>query len=217
MTNYSVTASGDMEPTAELEPTNTNQQSAEGKVRALKQRFGKEYEGQLQERYNEVRRLSLKADTIVMQVVAAHSDTLDRFVDGIDSMLERIQTGEQFEDKELWRMVIRLPVLMYRLTEVMDKAAIESDIAKAVSKNTTAVHYLQSTAKTIPAKKAEADILTAEDDDVVELTKHVYQRLRHKLDMAEKLFDAIRKVMTGRDMEKSVFGKENRGPLRRSV
>ncbi len=192
--------------------------NAEEKVNALKRRFGENYEKQLQERYSSVRRLSLKADTIVAQVVAAHSDALDKFVDNVEMLEQRMREGTvQFEDKALWGLNLRLPILMYRLTELMDKAAIESDIAKAVVKNTSAVHYLQSTAKTIPAKQAEADLMTAEDEDVVELTKHVYQRLKHKMDMADKLFDAIRKVITARDQDKATFGKENRGPVRRTV
>ena len=150
-----------------------------------------------------------------MQVVAAHSEHLDKFVDNIESMLTRVREGgEQFSDAQMHRLTLQLPVLMYRLTELMDRAAIESDIAKAVKNNTNAIHFLQSSGKTIPAKKAEADLLTSEDEDVVELTKHVYQRLRHKLEMADKLFDALRKVLTSRDNDKSVFGRENRGPVR---
>jgi len=214
MTNFLATSSGNTEMQSNSELVSTD--NLPGAAKAI-ERFGEQYEPRMRGAYRDIRKLAAKASGIVQEVVSRHSETLDKFVDNVDSMLERIREhNEKFSDDELQRLIIRLPILMYRLSDLLETAAIESDIAKAVTKNLQAIHYLQSDAKTIPAKRAHAELLTAEQEDVVELTKHVYRKLKDKLEMADKLFDALRKVQSSRDSDKMVFGRENRGPLQRS-
>jgi len=211
MTNSLATVSGSTESQSNEETLITDNPQV---VATVSERFGAQYEPRMRLAYRDIRKLAEKASNIVQAVVLQHSETLDKFVDSVDTMLERLRVhNEKFSDDELQRLIIRLPILMYRLSDLLETAAIESDIAKAVTKNLQAIHYLQSDAKTIPAKRAHAELLTAEQEDVVELTKHVYRKLKDKLEMADKLFDALRKVQTSRDGDKAVFGRENRGPI----
>ena len=211
MTNFSPIASGSTDALANVENASALSPNDAAKV---EERFGDQYEPRMRQAYDVVRTLSAKGEAIVSEVVHSHSRPLDTFVDNVDAMLEDIRNhGAKFSDEELHRLTIRLPVLMYRLTDIIGKAGLESDVAKAITKNLQAVHYLRSTAKTIPAKRAHAELLTAENEDAVELAKHVHQRLKAKMDTADKLFDGIRKVLTSRDGDKAVFGRESRGPI----
>lgn len=90
---------------------------------------------------------------------------------------------------------------------MVDRSAIESDIAKAAVKSVYAQEYLGTTG-TIPERNALAELRTAEETLIVDLSKHVHARLKSKFDVADKMFDGIRKVLTSRDNDKLVFRKD---------
>jgi hypothetical protein len=118
-----------------------------------------------------------------------------------------LEERKEFNDKTLNSLVLRLPILMYRMSDAIDRSAIESDIAKALVKNVRARHY-QSASGTIPDKEAAAELATQDESAVVDLTRHVYNRLKGKMERADALFDGVRKVITARTTEKTVFGKD---------
>ena len=149
MTNSLVTSFTNMAAQSSVETTNTDHPPDVARADA---RFGAQYEPRMRGAYRDIRKLAEKASNIVQEVVARYSETLDKFVDNVDNMLERLRVhNEKFSDDELQRLIIRLPILMYRLSDLLETAAIESDIAKAVTKNLQAIYYLQSDAKTIPS------------------------------------------------------------------
>ncbi len=156
--------------------------------------------------YDQVRVLSARAEETVKLVVANYAKQLDDFVTVVEETLDK---RTDFDDKTMHRLVLRLPILMYRIVDGVDRAAIESDMAKAITKLVYARHYLEAHG-TIQAKQSRADVLTADETQVVELTKHVYSRLKGKLDKAEALFDAVRKVITDRGSERAIFGRDRR-------
>lgn len=100
---------------------------------------------------------------------------------------------------------------MYRLVEGIDRAAIEADTAKAAHKLVAAANFDALAEGSIPDRKAKADVETADEAAIVDLAKHVYQRLRGKLEAADKLFDAIRKVMSSHDQEQKTFRSDANG------
>lgn len=163
----------------------------------------------LRTKYKIVQRLGEKAEGLVESVVQQYASDLDRFVRQVDNILDETRDGKrQLDDMLLGRLVLRLPILMYRLGSMVDRAAIESDMAKAVKSNVHARHYLNSQARTIPARNAEAELKTADEASLVDLSKHVYQRLKSKLEHADALYDGIKKVMSARDAERGLFRKD---------
>lgn len=151
-----------------------------------------------------------RAEVIVKAVVDKYAAELDQFIEAAESYLNEIRDGKRsgFADDDLQRMCLRLPVLLYRVSDGLDRASIESDLAKAAVEAVRAQHYLNAPDGTIPERKAYADLKTAEDAAVVDLTKHVHARLKSKIEFGNALFDAIRKVMSARDTDKTTFGKE---------
>jgi hypothetical protein len=158
----------------------------------------------LRSKYDAIRDTARKAERIVNEIVDDYAAQLDEFVLAAEKMLD--DRGE-ISDKALQRMVLRLPILMYRLSSLLDRSAIESDIAKAATKNVYAQHYADADG-TIPEREAQATLATAEETAIVDLAKHVYLKLKMKFETADKLFDAVRKVLTNRDTEKATFRKE---------
>ena len=159
--------------------------------------------------YEAVRAASVNADILVAQVVREFAGPLNEFIDLCENYLNEVRDGVRadFTDIDLQRMAMRLPILLYRLSDGVDRSAIESTVAKAAVDIVFDQNYLKAVG-TIPERKAIAGLQTSDETQVVELTKHVYNRLRGKIEHATALFDAIRKVMTSRDTERQVFRRE---------
>jgi hypothetical protein len=163
-------------------------------------------------KYALVRSTSKRGSDIVDEIVRGYSDDLDTFFETFDQYLDSIKNGERddYSDNDLQRMVGRIPILLYRLSEMVDVASIESDVAKAMRDNVVARNYITAPGKTIPEKQSYANVMTADETAVVDLAKHVYFRLKQKLEHGNMLFDAVRKIMTNRENDKSVFGKDRK-------
>lgn len=170
--------------------------------------FRKERLGILRLKYSDVRVLSHTAESIVKEVVSEHAKELDEFIVAVEAILERIRKDHGVvTNQELQRIVLRLPIIMYRLVDGVDRAAIESDIAKAASKLVYAEQYGKTTG-TIPERQATAELRTADENAIVDLAKHVHARLKTRMEVADSLFDAVRKVMTSRDAEQMLGRKD---------
>lgn len=164
--------------------------------------------GILQHKYDQVRTLARQADRIVATVVRQYSLELDEFFAAVEVILRRLKEdrGALTQD-ELQRMVLKLPVLQYRMVDGVDMAAIESDVAKIAAKLVN-ISYFKVASGPVKDRELTADMQAAEEDTVVDLAKHVHSRLRARMDVANNLFDAVRKVMSSRDVEKQTFRKD---------
>ena len=160
----------------------------------------------LRQRYDEFRASARRAERIVDEIVESYSDDLDKYVDKISAWLDEVRDEKkEFSDKTLQYMAMRLPVLMYRMSDMISRAGLESDITKAATKLMRQQAYLGNSEGTIPEREAQTDLQLAEETVIVDLTKHVYTRLRGKVDHANAIFDGVRKVMSSRDNEKQTF------------
>jgi hypothetical protein len=164
------------------------------------------------DKYALVRTSAGRAEEVIDTVVQRYASDLDEFVTNAEDYLNKVRDSDtqEFDDGTLQRMVMRLPILLYRVCKGLDRAAIDSDVSKAAVESVRSTHYLAAPEGTIPERKAYADLKTFEESAIVDLTKHVHSRLKGKIEAANSLFDAIRKVMSARSDDKGVFGREQR-------
>jgi len=163
--------------------------------------------------YAQVRTASERAEKIIDVVVQKYAAELDEFVQNTESYLNAVRDSDtqQFDDATLERMVLRLPIILYKVCKGLERASMDSDVSKAAVEIVKAQNYLNAPKDgTIPERKAHAEIKTADEMAVVDLTKHVHNRLKNKIEHANSLFDGLRKVLTARNTDKSVFGREQR-------
>lgn len=208
LTNSTHTSSTDLDAESETDNGSSSNEKVEdrSKYEGLGTRNGVV---RIRETYDAVRTTARAAEEIVVRIVQSYSDELDSYVNSISEMLDDIrdENRKDFSDLELQRITIRLPILMYGMIDAMDRAAIESDVSKAMLASLEATNYLNAEGRTIPERRAYATMKTATEATVVDLTRHVYQRLKNKFETASSVFDGIRKVVSMRDTEKSVFGR----------
>ena len=164
------------------------------------------------DKYALVRTSAGRAEEVIDVIVQRYANDLDEFVSNAETYLNAVRDSDtqSFDDGTLQRMVMRLPILLYRVCEGLDRASIDSDVSKAAVEAVRSQNYLDAPEGTIPERKAYADLKTLDESAIVDLTKHVHSRLKGKIEAANSLFDAIRKVMSARDTDKGVFGREQR-------
>ena len=167
-----------------------------------------EHVAKLKSRYEEIRTLSKRASTIVDSVANSYTHGLDEIVGQVETILDEIRTKarKELSGPELNRLVLRLPTLIYRAVDLLDSAAIEASISKAANKSVYATYYLDSQG-TIPEREAFASLKAAEESVIVDLSRHVYNRVKGKIDAAQSLYDGIKKVMTAKESEVKAFGR----------
>jgi hypothetical protein len=162
----------------------------------------------LRKRYDDIRALAGRASMLVADIADAYTKDLDEFVERVNEFLEGSrETSREIADSALRRMVLKLPILLYRAAEILDKAAIESSVAKAANTHVYSTYYLD-TDGTIPEKEAFAKLKAVEVGLIVDLARHVYNRVKGKIDAAIHLQDGVKKVMTSKDTDKNTFRRD---------
>lgn len=163
-------------------------------------------------KYAAIRASSARGEQIVIEIEREYAAELDTYVGLIDQTLNEMRNGQRsdWSDGELSTICIRLPIMLYRLGTGVDRAALETDVAKAMIESVRAQRYIEAPGKTIPDKKAHAELAAMDEATVVDLARHVHARLKHRVESAQLLFDAIRKLMTQRQTDKEVFAREQR-------
>jgi len=154
--------------------------------------------------------LSLEADAaeaVIDMVTQERSAKLDSLVGAVEAYLDETRDGG-WSDTELQRMVVRIPTTLYRFSDSIARASIESDIAKATLEKLHAEYVLGHEGRSIADRKAMADLATARESTLTDLTKIVLQKLRMKADYAMALYEAVKKIMTQSDKEKETFRQE---------
>jgi hypothetical protein len=158
--------------------------------------------------YEAVCQTAAVASDLADRVSGQFTSDLDDFVARVDEYLDSNREG--WSDYELQRMVVRLPVLLYRLSEGISRSALESEIAKALLDRMYAEKLLLADGRTAAERKAHAELQLQAEASVVNITKIVYQKLKAKTDHAVALYEGIKKIMVARDTEHHVFGMEQK-------
>lgn len=165
--------------------------------------------GILKYKYDAIEELTRTADKLVSEVVARHSKELDELILGVEETLRRMKENRtQIAITDLQRLVLRIPILVYRMIDPVDMAGLESDVAKMAHKLVDADYYSKEKG-TIPERKRIADLKSGDEATIVDLAKRVHNRLRNRVEVANLLFDAVRKIISTQDIERKTFGNDS--------
>lgn len=164
--------------------------------------------GILQYKYDKVQELTRTANAIIDKVVKGYSGELDQLVKDVEETLRAIkQNRTQISQGDLQRLVVRIPIEMYKMIDIVDMAGVEADIAKMAHKLVAADYYAKEKG-TIPERTKTSELKAGDEATITDLAVHAYRRLNRRLEVASVLFDAVRKVINSKDKEVGVFGRE---------
>ena len=116
----------------------------------------------------------------------------------IDQMHKKILREEyQISDKELEKLIIRLPILIYELNNVLMKAGIREDLSKIIKQ----INYNQAFSiqeGTIADKKSGAELAVKEEQLLETTWKRSVKIISQKMDIANDLLSSCKKIFSKR-------------------
>jgi hypothetical protein len=146
---------------------------------------------------------------ITDEVVGRYSRELDEFVTNIKGLLDRIRQGTvvNISDRQLELNTIKLPVLMYFAGNGLEQLGCEGDVAKA-RRLEEFNNILMRVDGTIPHRQAVAENSIFYQAMAETIYIRAYKQLKSKMDMADRLFSALKKVLSKRMLELELSGRE---------
>ncbi len=116
----------------------------------------------------------------------------------IEQMHKKVLREEyQISDKELEKLIIRLPILIYELNNVLMKAGIREDLSKIIKQ----INYNQAFSiqeGTIADKKSGAELAVKEEQLLETTWKRSVKIISQKMDIANDLLSACKKIYSRR-------------------
>ena len=116
----------------------------------------------------------------------------------IDQMHKKVLREEyQISDKELEKLIIRLPILIYELNNVLMKAGIREDLSKII-KQTNYNQAFSIQEGTIADKKSGAELAVKEEQLLETTWKRSVKIISQKMDIANDLLSSCKKIFSKR-------------------
>jgi hypothetical protein len=149
-------------------------------------------------------------EKVVSNLVNEYCDELDEFVNTINRLLYDIKRGriKNYSQMRLEIKTIELSTAMYKATDGLAILGSQSDAARSMREEKFAIAYGKAKDGTIPDKKAAATEQLATELLVEKIMQRAYQVVAQKVKSANRILEAIKKVITARMIAQEVFRKE---------
>lgn len=116
----------------------------------------------------------------------------------IEMMHKKInKEGYEISDKELEKLIIRLPILIYELNNVLMKAGIKEDLSKIIRQTNYNEAYVVQEG-TIADKKSAAELQIKEELLLETTWKRSVKIISQKMDIAQELLSSCKKILSKR-------------------
>ena len=159
-----------------------------------------------QNRLNEANTLLDSAESIIGDNIVNQVNNLTNELDTLMDIMHKKVNKDEYEisDKELEKLIIRLPILIYELNNTLMKAGIREDLAKIIKQTNYNSSYIMQEG-TIADKKAGAE-LDIKEEILLETTwKRSVKIINQKMEIAGELLSAVKKLLTKRMEELSII------------
>ena len=141
------------------------------------------------------------------KIVLMYSEGLDKTIKEID---ELFSCGEidNIPSQRLENYCIKIPSFLYYMASGMEEIGTKLDILSQEKKDVYNRCYLDEEG-TATERKSKAELETSDYALTCMVYKRAYSCLKEKTDAAEKLYDALKKILTKRISENDLSRRSN--------
>ena len=177
---------------------------------ALKSQERQERANKIKGRVEEIREDASFYNEIIEGLVSPYSADLDSLSDSMDMLVRDIRAGRitNYGDLQLEMRCLALAHAMYKAAEGLGILGGQSDMARMAREQKFAEVYKKIQEGTIPDKKAQAEEHVWEEKQVEALFQRAYNTLAAKIKAANRVLEAIKKILTSRIVAREVFRKD---------
>jgi hypothetical protein len=175
-----------------------------------KLREEREKEKRLQASIVDITEQSKVFERIVRQLVKEYCEAMDDFSEELDRIIKDVKRGriKKYSELKLEMKCLELANAMYKATDGLAVMGSRTDVAKAQKQEMFNQAYLKVKDGTIPEKTAEANNAILEELLVEKIMDRAYSVISQKVKSANRVLEAIKKVLTSRMIHQEVFRKE---------
>ena len=138
----------------------------------------------------------------IIDIVNNYTKELDALI----SIMHKRTSKEDYDisDKELEKLIIRLPILIYELNNILMRVGIKEDLSKILKLNAYNESYVIQQG-TINDKKAMAELSIREQILLEATWKRSVKVISQKIDIAQELLSACKKLLSKRMSELEIM------------
>lgn len=139
------------------------------------------------------------AESIVGTNIINNVNELTGELDRLINQMHKKISKEEYDisDKELEKLIIRLPILIYELNNLLMKAGIREDLSKII-KQTSYNQAFSIQEGTIADKKSGAELAVKEEQLLETTWKRSVKIISQKMDIANDLLSSCKKILSKR-------------------
>lgn len=152
-----------------------------------------------EKKLNTCNELLSHAESIIGTTIIDQVNSLTAELDDLIAMMHKKIQKDAYEisDKELEKLILRLPILIYDLNNMLMKAGIKEDLSKIIKQtNYNEAFVIQE--GTIADKKSGAE-LSIKEEILLEITwKRSVKIISQKIEIAQELLSSCKKILSKR-------------------
>lgn len=148
---------------------------------------------------------------IMDSIVEHYSSSLDELISRINKFIRDLRAGnvDEYTDEEMELDILQISAEMYEANKELARLGGESDLAKQKRKDKFN-DVVNRVAGTRQEKQAKAEQMILEEQILEDVYKRAYEQLKSKLEKADGVYTALKKVYHKRCLELDIFRKEIR-------
>lgn len=137
------------------------------------------------------------AESIIGTTIVNRVNELTNELDELMEMMHKKINKEEYEisDKELEKLIIRLPILIYELNNVLMKVGIKEDLSKIIKQTNYNEAFVMQEG-TIADKKSGAELAIKEEMLLETTWKRSVKIISQKMDIAQELLSSCKKILS---------------------
>lgn len=146
------------------------------------------------------------AEEIIGTTIINRINDLTKELDELMDIMHKKINKDDYEisDKELEKLIIRLPILIYELNNTLMKVGIKEDLSKIIKQtNYNEAFIIQE--GTIADKKSGAELAIKEETLLETTWKRSVKIISQKMDIAQELLSSCKKILGKRIEEINII------------
>jgi len=142
----------------------------------------------------------------IVKTVNEYSKELDELINALNKKVK--QDEYESSDKELEKLIFRLPVLIYELNNMVIKAGIKEDLSKIIKQYNYNQVFVQQEG-TIADKRSISELMTKEEQLLETTWKRAVKIINQKIDIANELLSSCKKILSKRMINTELLSRNN--------
>lgn len=141
-------------------------------------------------------------------IISATDELVEQYGGQLDSLITEISTLLNNKDdltiEQLNYYIAEIPILLYGISNEINDLGVCTDLCKTQRRNKYNATMLSSTEGTVSQRTSHAQASVEEEQLMEDIYSRAYKKLQHRMEHAESLHNALKKILNYRISELEV-------------